>query len=73
MTDRKRRPHNELKLAIRNYLASAGVPKPIPEIVEALKPLVGEAPASSYRSALQDTRYFRRVSRGVFELEPREN
>lgn len=41
----------------------------IREIREGTVPTVGEAPQSSYRSALQDERYFIRVSRGVFRLK----
>lgn len=65
---RGRRPHNELKTAMRDYLRSKGQPASIAEITEALKDKIGIAPASSYRSALQDERYFERVSRGVFKL-----
>jgi len=66
---RKRRPHNELKTAMRDYLRSKkGQPASIAEITEAVKDRIGVAPASSYRSALQDERYFERVSRGVFKL-----
>ena len=70
MTDaRKRRPHNELKTAIRDYLRSTKEQSAsIAEITEALKDKLGLAPASSYRSALQDERYFERVARGVFKL-----
>lgn len=67
-TDRPRRPHGELKTAMRTFLAAKGEPASIPEIKSGVKDEVGEAPASSYRSALQDERYFRRVSRGVFAL-----
>ena len=66
---RKRRPHGELKLSMREYLASKkGQPASIAEIKKALEPKIGIAPASSYRSSLQDERYFERVSRGVFKL-----
>lgn len=65
----RRRPHNELKTAMRDYLKSKkGQPASIAEITRALEGKVGIAPASSYRSALQDERYFERVSRGVFKL-----
>jgi hypothetical protein len=66
---RKRRPHGELKTAMREYLASKkGEPASITEIKAAVTPKVGTAPDSSYRSGLQDERYFERVSRGVFRL-----
>lgn len=65
----QRRPHGELKHAIRDYLASKkGGAASISEIKAAVTPSVGIAPDSSYRSALQDERYFERVSRGVFRL-----
>jgi hypothetical protein len=67
-TPRKRRPHGELKNAMRNFLAERGGPATIPEIAAGVEPLIGKAPASSYRSALQDERCFKRVSRGVFVL-----
>lgn len=57
-----------LKDAIREYLERKNGPATIREITEATKPLVGERPSSSYRSTLQDERYFERVSRGVFRL-----
>lgn len=65
--ERRRRPHGELKNAIRAYLeGKKGQPASITEITGALSPEIGEVPPSSYRSALQDQRYFERVSRGVF-------
>ena len=64
-----RRPHGELKNAMREYLASlGGEPASISQIQANVRDKVGEAPASSYRSGLQDERYFERVSRGVFRL-----
>ena len=69
MTDRQRRPHNQLKDAMRSYLATLnGGHASITEIKTAVTDEVGTAPDSSYRSALQDERYFERVSRGVFRL-----
>ena len=66
---RKRRPHGELRIAMREFLASRqGSPASIREIKAALEPRFGFVPDSSYRSGLQDTRYFERVSRGVFRL-----
>ncbi len=66
---RKRRPHGELKAAMREYLGSKrGQSASISEIKAAVEPRVGVAPDSSYRSGLQDERYFERVSRGVFRL-----
>lgn len=72
MTDppRIRRSHNELKYAIRDFLAAKGGTASIAEITEGVKDRVGTAPASSYRSTLQDTGVFERVSRGVFRLAP---
>jgi len=65
----KRRPHGELKHAMREYLASKrGQPASINEIKAAVEPKLGICPDSSYRSGLQDERYFERVSRGVFRL-----
>lgn len=64
-----RRPHGELKHAMRQYLASqGGGPASISEIKAAVEPGLGKSPESSYRSALQDERYFERVARGVFRL-----
>jgi hypothetical protein len=66
---RKRRPHNELKSAIRGYLETVdGRTASIPQIRAATAPALGNPPQSSYRSTLQDQRYFLRVSRGVFRL-----
>lgn len=54
---------------MRAYLENkGGEPASIAEITEALRPQLGEAPKSSYRSALQDQRYFERVARGVFRI-----
>ena len=67
--ERQRRPHNELKNAMRQFLAGRnGEPASIATIKQGVKAEVGIAPESSYRSALQDERVFRRVSRGVFTL-----
>lgn len=65
---RQRRPHGELTNAMREYLAQKKGPASISEIRAGVEPKVGIAPASSYRSALQNERYFERVSRGVFRL-----
>lgn len=66
---RLRRPHNEIKNAMREFLADKnGEPASISEIKAGILGVVGEAPDSSYRSALQDERYFERVERGVFRL-----
>lgn len=66
---RSRRPHGELKNAMRQYLAQHnGGPASISEIRSVVEEQIGSAPDSSYRSALQDERYFERVSRGVFRL-----
>lgn len=67
--ERRRRPHGELKAAMRDYLASKrGRPASIKEIKEAVEPKLGTSPDSSYRSGLQDEQTFERVSRGVFKL-----
>lgn len=66
---RKRGPRGVFKDAIRQYLESlGGESATIAEITEATKSEVGERPSSSYRSTLQDERYFERVSRGVFRI-----
>ncbi|PFG69062.1 hypothetical protein B0O41_3913 [Propionibacteriaceae bacterium ES.041] len=65
---RQRRPHNELKNAMRDYLANKGGPASIRELKDGVREQVGDAPDSSYRSALQDERVFERVERGVFKL-----
>ncbi|MFV8308804.1 hypothetical protein [Mycobacteroides chelonae] len=63
------RKRGVLKDAIRQYLESVdGESATIAEITEATKGEVGERPSSSYRSTLQDERYFERVSRGVFRI-----
>lgn len=68
-TERRRRPHGELKGAMREYLAGLdGKPASIKEIKAGVESKVGTAAESSYRSALQDERYFERVARGVFRL-----
>jgi hypothetical protein len=70
---RQRHPHGELKTAIREYLASkGGGPASISDIKAALEPQLGKRPDSSYRSSLQDERYFERVSRGVFKLRDQD-
>lgn len=69
--ERKRRPHNQLKDAMRAYLATLeGGSASIAEIKVGVQSTVGIAPDSSYRSALQDERVFERVGRGVFRLAP---
>lgn len=69
MNERLRRPHNQLKDAMRGYLETlGGNHASIAEIKFAVEAHIGVAPDSSYRSALQDERYFERVSRGVFRL-----
>lgn len=67
--ERLRRPHNQLKDAMRAFLSTLdGGHASIAQIKLAVEPSVGMAPDSSYRSALQDERYFERVDRGVFKL-----
>lgn len=66
---RKRRPQGELRNVISEFLARRdGTPATISEIQAGVEAEVGPAPASSVRSALQDERFFKRVSRGVFCL-----
>lgn len=65
-----RRPHNEIKFAIRDYLGGlTGKTASISEIRLATAEALGDPPQSSYRSTLQDERYFERVSRGIFRLK----
>lgn len=66
---RKRRPHGELKTAVRDFLRQQidGVAS-ISEIRAGTESALNSPPQSSYRSALQDERYFLRLSRGVFKL-----
>ena len=67
--ERQRRPHNQLKSAMREYLGTlGGGHASIAEIKQSVEPTLGVVPDSSYRSALQDERYFERVARGVFRL-----
>lgn len=66
---RQRRPHGQVKEAMREYLQGRdGDPASIREIKDGVRSKIGDAPDSSYRSALQDERYFERVKRGVFKL-----
>jgi hypothetical protein len=58
---------------MRDFLAARnGEPATIAEITAGVKDVVGLAPASSYRSALQDKRIFTRVARGVFRLNDQQ-
>jgi hypothetical protein len=67
--ERQRRPHNQLKRAVQAYLAACeDHTGTLPEIRQATEAGLEFPPQSSYRSALQDTRYFKRVKRGVFKL-----
>jgi len=70
MADRIR---GEVKSSVLAYLRERdGEPVTIAEIrmsIQARWP--APIPQSSVRSALQDTHYFERVSRGVFRLRPR--
>lgn len=68
MQTQQRRPHGELREAIREFLAARDEPTTIREIVAGIESKIGTAPSSSYRSALQDERYFERVARGVFKI-----
>jgi hypothetical protein len=61
-------------LAMRDFLAARDrQPATIPEIAAGVEAVVGRAPASSYRSALQDERIFTRVSRGVYRLSDQQD
>lgn len=65
-----RRPRGQLKTAVREYLGSlGGESATISEITAAIEPDIGTPPKSSVRTTLQDTRYFVRVSRGVFRIK----
>jgi hypothetical protein len=65
----KRRPHNELKSAMRVYLKTLeGKTASIPQIRAGTAQALGDPPQSSYRSALQDERYLQRIGRGIFRL-----
>ena len=64
---RTRRPHGELRLAMHAFLSEHG-PASLAEIRAGVEGSVGIAPDSSYRSALQDERYFERVQRGIFKI-----
>lgn len=64
---RLRRPHNQLKAAVQAYLMTVdNRTASLPDIREATGEQLDHPPQSSYRSALQDERYFERVERGVF-------
>lgn len=66
---RQRRPHGEVKNAMCEYFASrGGGPACIREIKNGIRDKVGDAPDSSYHSALKDERYFERVELGVFKF-----
>lgn len=76
MTDhqRRRRPHNELKFAVADYLLSLdSQTASTQEIIQATQSQLNGPPQSSYRSALQDERVFTRVSRGMFTLARRDS
>lgn len=63
---RRRHRQNELKFAMRDYLRKLGKPASIAQIREGVAEEMGERPASSYRSSLQDETMFERVERGVY-------
>jgi hypothetical protein len=69
VAERQRRPRGQLREAMRELLEPRDEPACIKEIVEGVRDKLGIAPASSYRSALQDQRYFERVARGVFKIK----
>lgn len=69
-TPRRRRPRGQLPNAIRDFLRPRnGKPATIAEITAGVHPLLGEVPSERYRAALQNEKYFERVSRGVFRLK----
>ena len=60
---RVRRPKNQLKSAIRDYMRKAeGKPLATVELTMMLEELFGRVGKSSVRASLQDERYFERVS-----------
>lgn len=66
-SERVRRPHNQLKAEVQAYLLTVDSrTASLTAIRGATEPQLGYPPQSSYRSALQDERYFERVARGVF-------
>lgn len=66
---RQRRPHNQLKTAVVDYLRGLETQSATTQdIIRATRDSLDNPPQSSYRSALQDERVFRRVSRGCFQL-----
>jgi len=67
--ERRRRPHNQLKAMVQAYLMTVddGTAS-LAEIRAATGAQLDHPPQSSYRSALQDERYFERVERGVFRV-----
>lgn len=66
-SERLRRPHNQLKAEVQAYLLNVDSrTASLTEIRGATESQLGNPPQSSYRSALQDDRYFERVTRGVF-------
>lgn len=66
---RQRRPHNELKTAVREFLSTQKTQTAtLLEIRTATEKELLYPPQSSYRSAMQDQRYFVRVRPGVFRL-----
>jgi hypothetical protein len=67
---RQRRPRNQLKNAIREFMAERpGETARTVDLTVMLENRFGEVGKSSVRVALQDARYFERVSPGVFLLK----
>lgn len=64
--ERQRHRQNELKFAMRDFLLERGDAASISEIKAGVADEMGERPASSYRSSLQDDTIFERVERGVY-------
>lgn len=69
LPERIRHRPNELKFAIRDFLTQLNRPANVAEIRDGIQSEVGERPASSYRSSLQDETIFERVSRGVYRVK----
>jgi len=71
---RKRRPHNQVKTAIREFLSSCeDRTATIAQITAGTMGTLGSVAPSTYRTTLQDQRYFKRVRRGVFRLVDEEH
>ncbi|MEC5149537.1 ATP-dependent protease HslVU (ClpYQ) peptidase subunit [Cryobacterium psychrotolerans] len=68
---RLRRPHNELKTAIREYMRGlGGGTAATVELTAMLEEKFENVGKSTVRASMQDERYFERVSPGIFRLKP---